>query len=170
MSRADEVDAELEALYAQVPDVGCQQKPGCLNSCGPVDGGLRERIRLARAGVKLPPKRVSDALLRLRGHYTCPALVGEQCTVYEVRPMICRLWGAWEPLPCPYGCRPAGGKLLSAAEGLALLDAAQCAGGIEQPRTVAEFEQLLNTSGFGDWFRRMAAANRPKIENRKTGQ
>lgn len=46
----------------------------------------------------------------------CPALTAdERCGVYEVRPMVCRLWGAAEPMPCPWGCRPAGG-LLPAAE------------------------------------------------------
>jgi hypothetical protein len=53
----------------------------------------------------------------------CPALslVG-RCTVYEVRPMLCRLWGAVEGMRCDRGCLPVGG-LLSDVEGGRLLRA-----------------------------------------------
>src|SRR2546429_6087610 len=34
-----------------------------------------------------------------------------RCTVYEVRPMICRLWGMVEGMQCPHGCVPEGGHL-----------------------------------------------------------
>lgn len=61
--------------------------------------------------------------------YACPALdESGWCGVHEVRPMVCRLWGAMESLACRYGCRVEGGRL-SDAEGLDLLAASLQAGG-----------------------------------------
>jgi hypothetical protein len=39
---------------------------------------------------------------------TCPYLEGGRCTVYDVRPLICRLWGMgdFEIMACPWGCEP----------------------------------------------------------------
>lgn len=141
MSRADDVDAELESLYAQVPEIGC--KGLCTDSCGPIDAGLRELTRIARAGVRLPPHE--DAVREMGSKiedYECPALIDGACSVYDVRPMICRVWGASEMLVCPYGCRPEPGtKRLSHAQAMALLDAARTAGTIEQPVPLAEWER-----------------------------
>ncbi len=38
----------------------------------------------------------------------CPYLDIEtkRCTVHENRPLICRLYGVSEGLPCPHGCKP----------------------------------------------------------------
>lgn len=41
------------------------------------------------------------------GQMTCPMLSPTgKCTVYTVRPFICRLWGATPTLQCPHGCKP----------------------------------------------------------------
>lgn len=37
---------------------------------------------------------------------SCPALVKKRCSGYEGRPLICRLFGVAEGMPCPYGCKP----------------------------------------------------------------
>lgn len=39
---------------------------------------------------------------------TCGYLdqVHRRCTVYAVRPMICRLWGVTTDMACPWGCQP----------------------------------------------------------------
>ncbi len=39
---------------------------------------------------------------------SCPYLdlKTKRCTVYERRPLICRLYGMTEELPCPFGCKP----------------------------------------------------------------
>jgi Fe-S-cluster containining protein len=50
---------------------------------------------------------------------TCPYLEEERCTVYEVRPLICRLWGLVESMPCPWGCKPE--RYLTHEEGHELL-------------------------------------------------
>ena len=125
MTRAEEVDAHLEAIYARIPDVQC--KGLCQDACGPITGGHRELVRMRRAGVTLLPVLAQVQRLGSEG-YTCPALVDGQCSTYGVRPAICRVWGAAEDLPCPFGCRPANGALLTAPEAHALLDAATNAG------------------------------------------
>lgn len=40
------------------------------------------------------------------------------CSVYVDRPLICRLWGVVETMPCPFGCRPE--RWLSEQEALEL--------------------------------------------------
>jgi Fe-S-cluster containining protein len=50
----------------------------------------------------------------------CPMLSAEgRCTVYALRPALCRLWFMVEDLPCPYGCRPE--RYLTAREALSVL-------------------------------------------------
>lgn len=125
MTRAQEVDARLEAIYQQIPDIHC--KGLCQDACGPITGGHRELVRMKRAGVTLLP--VMDQVRQLTADdYTCPALVDGQCSTYAVRPAICRVWGAAEDLRCPHGCEPADGRLLTGPEAHALLDAATKAG------------------------------------------
>ena len=37
----------------------------------------------------------------------CPHLgEGGRCTAYDVRPIICRVFGAVRALACPWGCKP----------------------------------------------------------------
>ncbi|UBU16610.1 YkgJ family cysteine cluster protein [Nonomuraea gerenzanensis] len=116
--RRSDMDAALDELYAKVPQPGC--KGLCVDSCGPVGMNPREHQRIRERGVNIPHYRDALAQLAETGHYTCPALKDGQCSVYDVRPMSCHLWGAVETMPCPYGCRPEEG-LLPDGEGHALL-------------------------------------------------
>ncbi|MDF5756566.1 hypothetical protein P3X83_28565 [Spongiactinospora sp. TRM90649] len=68
-------------------------------------------------GIKIPS--APEALQREQ--FQCPALDdARQCRAYEQRPMLCRLWGAVEWMPCTFGCRPAEG-LLPDSDGYRLL-------------------------------------------------
>jgi hypothetical protein len=125
MTRAEEVDAQLEAIYARIPDINC--KGLCQDACGPITGGHRELVRMRRAGVTLLPVLDQVEALATTG-YSCPALVDGQCSTYAVRPSVCRIWGAAEDLRCPHGCAPADGQLLTADEAHALIAAATNAG------------------------------------------
>lgn len=51
-----------------------------------------------------------------------------RCSVYDVRPMVCRLWGLVPSMRCPYGCKPEGGYL-SEREGMRMLLEANAIGG-----------------------------------------
>jgi Fe-S-cluster containining protein len=49
----------------------------------------------------------------------CPLLRHGRCTVYDARPMICRLWGLDDFMVCPHGCEPE--KRLTHAEAIAFM-------------------------------------------------
>lgn len=66
-----------------------------------------------------------------------------RCSVYEIRPMICRLWGLVRGMPCPYGCRPEGG-LLPDEEGQRLLREAERIGGTDEHGFVAMLTDMLS--------------------------
>jgi hypothetical protein len=87
---------ELRAIYEQLPAVNCQRK--CQECCGPIIVSPAERLRMEVVGGR-PLVYDIDA-----GH--CEYLVEGGCSVYAVRPLICRLWGAVEKMRCPFGCEP----------------------------------------------------------------
>jgi Fe-S-cluster containining protein len=106
------VDA-LEALYAELPTIECRGK--CWDSCGRLPLLQIERRRIAEAGVTIPDGT------KARGPMVCPALsMFRQCSVYEIRPTICRLWALVDNMHCNFGCVPTGGRL-SVAEGYEFL-------------------------------------------------
>lgn len=107
-------DQQLEALYAQLPTIDCQGH--CWESCGPIIMSTAERQRIADTGVDIP----HAAQLLATGAATCPALTMlHQCSVYDIRPLICRIWGATRELWCTWGCRPS--RLLSRDEAHGLI-------------------------------------------------
>lgn len=76
------------------------------------------------------------------GAQCCPLLEHDRCTVYRLRPVICRLWGAAESMPCPHGCVPDSGQLLSDDEALDLMFRALETGGARSGE-VARYRTLL---------------------------
>ena len=100
----------LERIYRAVPQVAC--KGLCSEACGPIDMSDAERRRLAERGVVIPP--VGEVLEKIISGRppVCPALVDNRCSVYEDRPLICRLWGAVESMPCEHGCTVTPGLLM----------------------------------------------------------
>lgn len=101
---------DLDQVYAQIPTVECRLR--CQDSCRDVPILTAEQDRL-----QLPT-----------AFDVCPKLSGfGTCTVHEDRPLMCRLWGVTENMPCPHGCTPT--RMLTVAEGAALVDAAESAGG-----------------------------------------
>lgn len=102
-----------EAIYDKVPPANC--KGLCRDCCGPVFMEHFEWDRIA-ARVGHHPRPTAEQRARL----DCPLLTeAGQCSVYDVRPLICRLWGSAEGMPCPFGCEPDGGRLSDAqAQGL----------------------------------------------------
>ena len=127
-----QMDAELQELYDRIPRIpDCDGR--CWTSCGPVGMSDRERQRIRRAGFRITPYREAMKLVET---YYCEALTAEKrCAVYDMRPMVCRLWGAVESMPCIYGCIPEGG-LLSDAEGYWLIGESMRIGGGEHAASV----------------------------------
>jgi len=84
----------LDRAYSLVPSANC--KGLCRESCGPVLASLEERQRIMerhRLELGFDPKTL-----------TCHLLFNGKCTVYEDRPLLCRLWGVAEKMPCTFGC------------------------------------------------------------------
>jgi Fe-S-cluster containining protein len=105
--------SRLDLLYAQVPTIS-SCTGACATSCGPIAFSDEEAARI---------------LSRMRGlpepddHGTCSMLnVFGRCDIYNDRPMICRMWGAVERMPCVYGCEP-DGPVLDDAQARAMLGA-----------------------------------------------
>jgi len=113
------IDRDLQALYDALPTLECQGK--CQESCGPIAMSARERENAERAlgaGVNADNERLE-----------CSALHHGRCAIYAQRPMVCRLWGMTEKMPCPWGCRPS--RMLPDREASAFLRASLHVGGRE---------------------------------------
>jgi Fe-S-cluster containining protein len=102
-------------LYAQLPSIDCQGL--CWRSCSIIDMTWRENQRIREHGVKIPKPTLEILTIAAMSDRTplCPALTGDKrCAVYDVRPLICRLYGVVESMPCEHGCQPSPGYLTDA--------------------------------------------------------
>jgi Fe-S-cluster containining protein len=106
------VPDSLERIYRAVPTVACRGL--CAEYCGPIDMSDEERRRIADRGVTIPPVDHAFQAIIDGTPNACPALVDGRCSVYEDRPLICRLWGAVESMPCEHGCEVTPGLLMDA--------------------------------------------------------
>lgn len=97
-----------------IPSFGCRL--GCADCCGLVVWTYREHQAL-RAYLKERERK--EAKPNPAEPLTCPYVESGQCSVYEVRPLLCRLYGTVAGMQCPHGCRPA--CLLDAATEEALM-------------------------------------------------
>lgn len=105
----------LDVLYAELPALDC--KGLCAESCGPIRMSRAEWVRITdRLGHE--PEALPDG--------TCPMLTDGRCSVYDIRPMLCRLWGIVEVMPCRFGCEPA--RPLTREEGYVFLERAAAIG------------------------------------------
>lgn len=146
-----EAIAALEKLYASLPQVQC--KGLCWNSCGPIDMSTVERRRIEAAGVVFPEFGHRQAQRWARGEQLrCPALDDEfRCTVYEIRPMVCRLWGlARGELACPHGCQLTGPRM-RLPQALRLLRASFIIGGDEKGWAAID-PRLFDDIDVARWF------------------
>lgn len=114
----------LAAIYDRLPGVAC--KGLCDDSCTQIDASELERQELAARGMQITEDHPHVILDRYRvGEVPpCPALTADRrCSVYEVRPFICRAFGMIsaagvtgparfaQPMMCDHGCEPAGAPL-----------------------------------------------------------
>lgn len=89
----------VDELYASLPKLRCQQK--CQGCCGPIPMTSFERQRILN--------RLGHDYKAYDSELTCGLLTGKgQCRVYDIRPIICRLWGMIDNpmMKCPFGCVP----------------------------------------------------------------
>jgi len=93
---------EVDALYSRLPELDC--KGLCQECCGPILMSRIEWLRLQeRTGMPLEKFQNEAA-----ADYICPFLDRTKgvCSVYDIRPLVCRLWGSTPKASCPHGCQP----------------------------------------------------------------
>lgn len=123
------LDERLDALYAELPNIECGGY--CQDSCGPIDMSVRERQRIEG----------EHGEVKCGVGPTCTMLtITGECRAYEIRPMICRLWGLMESMRCPYGCVPE--RWVTDAEAFEFLSRADAIGGSPTDRERRIYEQV----------------------------
>lgn len=131
MNEYSQAKKELDALYAELPTIECKGK--CWDACGPIFMSKYEWRRILRH-----PRLKGKPEPRMRSDFSCPLLTNNRCMVYRHRPMICRLWGIVESLPCPWDCKPEP-RYLSHVEGHDFLLRAEL---ISEPQAHEEIEKM----------------------------
>lgn len=121
----------LEAIYAELPDVPC--KGLCFGSCSFIAMSEAEHQRIRKEG---------GVAIEMH-HAPCPALdFAGRCSVHELRPLICRLYGATPALRCPHGCKPS--RWLTNDEVADLIDRLDAIAGPHEREAAAVIADLLN--------------------------
>ena len=96
-----------DAVYARLPKMECKRL--CQDCCGPIFMSEAEGRRIERKIGHAP--KLPDCIEKqkgLDGDLTCTLLDRQSgnCTVYNLQPLICRVWGMTPALRCPHGCEP----------------------------------------------------------------
>ena len=120
--------ADLTSILASIPNIECQGK--CHQSCGSIIISRDEQTMIRewcrKNGVKFHPLPQKPTALHLRQILngecnSCKYLTDDKrCSIHPVRPIICRLFGVVDAMPCTFGCKPPD-RILTAEEGQALM-------------------------------------------------
>ncbi len=158
-----QIDAELAELYARIPDIpDCDGR--CWVSCGPTDRSQREDQRIRQAGIRIRP--ADEALADVERYY-CEALTEDKrCAVYEMRPMVCRLWGAVEGMKCPFGCVPEGGWLPDSEGALLVAESLRVGGSAVSNVPSGELAAVMASDFMRKHVANVQASGRAGIERR----
>ena len=92
---------EIEDLYELVPSFQC--KPGCIECC--VDFGVPSRTRVEEERIGEYVKTHGVERHQVTG-LRCPYVTASGCAIYEVRPLICRLYGTSPNYRCRLRVQP----------------------------------------------------------------
>ena len=92
------VEVLHKSLYKMIPEFHCNKD--CTACCGPVPLTPWEAERLGIPGEVVTPTKP--------GTLTCSFVKDDKCSVYEKRPLMCRIFGGIQnqKLTCPFGCGP----------------------------------------------------------------
>lgn len=122
--------ATLKTILDRIPNANC--KGLCQKSCGPLivsrveNRYIREYCKEHNIKYKDFPTKVN--LRKIIHHIknpdscrSCHYLTDDgRCSIYEVRPVICRMWGVTKTMPCPFECEP--DRIMTTTEENEILD------------------------------------------------
>ena len=101
-------DDKLDKMYKQLPKINCKQL--CEASCSIIPIGDLERKRIEKwLGFNpflTPEQIIEDLKSKSPCQFTCSLLKEGKCSIYRIRPLICRLFGLTKKMQCPFGCVP----------------------------------------------------------------
>ena len=80
-------ERRLEEIYSKVPPVKCRED--CSDCCGIIPRGRVEDIHIAN----WIGKRAFLPVRLDQGPVTCQYTIDHKCSIYPVRPLVCRLYG-----------------------------------------------------------------------------
>lgn len=113
--------ATIDHILGGVPQFKCLD--GCHDCCGPVVMSRLEWLRIIRRVGRSEKDLQKEATNRIEaGNFECIFLGESGCNIYDIRPAVCRVFGASEHrrLTCPHGAKPE--KPLTAKETDAMID------------------------------------------------
>lgn len=98
---------ELENIYAKVPEAVCDR---CGNCCGPIGFTVLEEKNIERyleenniSICACVVGRTKGSVYIFNANMRCPFFKDNECLIYSVRPIVCRLFGVirgGRELPC----------------------------------------------------------------------
>lgn len=110
----------VRSIWSEIPGIEC--KGFCWESCAHVVASKAETEVVKQFcldngldyhkfydGSKAGERRASEI-----DPEPCPYLKDKRCSIHEVRPSICRMWGVHSHLPCAWGCKKPKGNLSDA--------------------------------------------------------
>ncbi len=92
---------DIEDVYSLIPTFQCI--PGCIECCR--DFGVASRTAVEEQRIREYLRAQGREPVPMRGT-TCPYVCEQGCTIYPVRPLICRLYGTAVNYQCINGARP----------------------------------------------------------------
>lgn len=97
---------KLDKIYKKLPKLTC--KGLCVQSCSLIKVGELERDRITKLKGTDPFLKNDEFLEAIQNpsKWACKLLECGKCSIYAIRPLICRLFGLVKKMACPFGCVP----------------------------------------------------------------
>lgn len=103
MLSKEEIKKRLEKIYAQIPDFECRH---CHECSGPIVWFKPEEIIIRDYLKEHNIEYVKWSREEFAKHkMQCPYLKNDRCSIYPVRPIVCRLQGNVPDLPCKHNSK-----------------------------------------------------------------
>ena len=96
----EEIKTKIEDIYNKIPKVSCKH---CHDCCGPIIWFKTEEILMKDYMKKHKIENIKLTSEEFKKNdMKCPFLKNDRCSIYQVRPIVCRLQGNTLDLPCRY--------------------------------------------------------------------